>query len=373
MTVRRRFLVLSASMGSGHDTAAGELTARLEARGHQVVHADVLRLLPAGLGGGLRTAYRAVIGHAPALYAGIYHAFFREGTVPRPNSAPLAALAGERLLELVRQQRADVVVSVFHLGAQIAGRSRARGELRVPSAVLMTEFAPNRQWLHPGNDLYVCHAEPIAARIRQTLGVTAVGSGPLVGQPFAAPEGRGPAYWRNRLDRDGRPLVLLSTGAWGVGSALPRTCGLLDGAGYVPVVLCGGNERLRRRLADRPGVTALGWVDDVPGLMGAAHALLENGAGQTALEALAAGLPVIAYRPIPGHGADGAAEMARLGLSDFPRDERELLGALRRLTAPGAERARRAAAGRALFSEDPVAPLLTLAAGDQVLTGRAGR
>lgn len=358
--VPRTFLVLSAGMGSGHDTVAVELTRRLAGAGHQVFNADVLDLLPAGLGAGLRAAYRTVIDHVPSLYAAVYRAFFREGTMPRPSSAPLAALAGDGVLGLVERHGVDVVVPVFHLAAQVAGRLRARGELRVPSAVMMTEFAPHRQWLHAGNDLYLCHAEEIAARIRRALGRPAVGCGPLVDPRFGASPASGTACWRSRLSGNGRPIVLLSTGAWGVGSSLARTASLLGAAGYVPAVLCGGNRRLHRTLSARPGVIALPWVDDMPALMAASAALVDNAAGQTALQALAAGLPVVGYRPIPGHGADGVRQMAGLGLSDFAAEERELLDSVRALAAPGRLRDRRIAAGRAFFAGDAVHLLETL-------------
>jgi UDP-N-acetylglucosamine:LPS N-acetylglucosamine transferase len=360
----RRFLILSAGMGSGHDAVAQELAARLEAAGHQAIMADVLELLPARIGGGLRAAYRRVIERVPVLYAGIYRIFFRGGGGPRPGSAPLAALAERRLLELAAGHQADVVVSVFHLAAQVAGRLRARGALAVPSAVVMTEFEAHRQWLHPGNDLYLCHTKEIAAEISEETGCQAAGNGPLVGARFAecvpAASSARADRWRRDLSPDGRPLVLLSTGAWGIGSSLARTAQLLDRAGYAPAVLCGENKRLHRRLSALPEVRVLAWVEDMPALMRAASALIDNAAGQTAMEALAAGLPVVGYRPIPGHGADGVRVMARLGLSSYARDEEELLSSLWALARPGTTRERRIAAGRAMFRSGAISPLIDL-------------
>jgi UDP-N-acetylglucosamine:LPS N-acetylglucosamine transferase len=360
----RRFLILSAGMGSGHDAVARELAARLEAAGHQAIMADVLELLPARMGGGLRAAYRRVIERVPVLYAGIYRIFFRGGGGPRPGSAPLAALAERRLLELAAGHQADVVVSVFHLAAQVAGRLRARGALAVPSAVVMTEFEAHRQWLHPGNDLYLCHTKEIAAEISEETGCQAAGNGPLVGARFAecvlAASAARADRWRRDLSPDGRPLVLLSTGAWGIGSSLARTAQLLDRAGYAPAVLCGENKRLHRRLSALPEVRVLAWVEDMPALMRAASALIDNAAGQTAMEALAAGLPVVSYRPIPGHGADGVRVMARLGLSSYARDEEELLSSLWALARPGTTRERRIAAGRAMFRSGAISPLIDL-------------
>lgn len=76
------------------------------------------------------------IKHLPALYAGIYEVFFRDGAVPRPGSG---------VLRLTARSRPHVIVPVFHLAAQVAGRLRVRGALRVPCAVVVTDFALHRQ------------------------------------------------------------------------------------------------------------------------------------------------------------------------------------------------------------------------------------
>ncbi|OPF71350.1 galactosyldiacylglycerol synthase [Streptomyces antioxidans] len=353
-----RFLVVSAGMGAGHDAVAAELVRRLEDRGQGADRVDVLELLPHRIGAGLRSFYRTAVRRAPVLYEGIYRAFFRPGRGPRPGSAPLAALAEDRLLELVERQRPDAVVPVFHLAAQLTGRLRARGALRVPSAVVVTDFAVHRQWLHPGNDLHLCVTPDAADTVRRALGRPAVATGPVVAARFSGPA-PGAARWRRRLDAlgPGRPPVLLSVGAWGAGTRVAETARLVSGAGYLPVVLCGRDERLRAKLSRHPEVAALGWEPDMPGLLATVRAMVDNAAGQTALEALATGVPVIGYRPIPGHGREGVRRMAALGLSDHARDSWELVRLLDALTGPSAWRERRTAAGRRLFAEDAAARL----------------
>jgi UDP-N-acetylglucosamine:LPS N-acetylglucosamine transferase len=356
-----RVLLVSASMGGGHDAVAAELARRLRAAGHTTRTVDVLALLPPPLGAALRGFYRTTVRRFPVVYGGIYEAFFRPGDGRRrAGTAPLADLAGGPLAALVRETRADLVVPVFHLAAQLTGRMRAQGRLRVPSAVVVTDFAVHRQWLHPGNDLHLCLTPDIADRVRLHTGRPAEVSGPLV-RPLSGAASRAGA-WSRRLAPDGREIVLVSAGAWGAGSRLGATARLLSGAGYRAVVACGRDERLRRGLARDPGVHALGWVDDMPGLIAAASVLVDNAAGQTALEALACGVPVIGYRPIPGHGADGVRWMAALGLSDYAQGPWELVQSADRLTAPGPSRQQRVAAGLALFGPDAVAPLTALAA-----------
>ncbi|OLZ74486.1 galactosyldiacylglycerol synthase [Streptomyces sp. IMTB 2501] len=355
---RRRPLILSASMGAGHDTVAAELARRAAAYGHEPQVADVLQLLPYGLGGGLRRSYQASVRHFPWVYAGVYGAFLRGGRGLRPSGVPLARLAGDRLTDLVERLDADVVVSVFHLAAQLTGHLRARGRLRVPSAVFLVDFAVHRQWLHPGNDRYLCLTDGAAAEVRAALGTPVVTTGPAVAPGFRGPA-PGAARWRERFagQAPGRPPVVLSAGAWGAASRPDATARLLTGAGYLPVVLCGRNPRLRERVARVPGALALDWVEDMPGLLSAAYALVDNAAGQTAVQALAVGLPVIGYRPLPGHGMDGVRRMAGLGVSELAPDAPGLLTALGRLTEDGPERVAR---GRALFRDDPMAHVARL-------------
>ncbi|MDP9680197.1 MULTISPECIES: MGDG synthase family glycosyltransferase [Streptomyces] len=357
-----RLLVVSAAMGAGHDTVAAELVRRTRERGGDATVVDVLTLLPYGLGAGLRHFYRGSVRHFPWAYAALYRLFLRPGPGRRPGGTPLARLAGSRLSELAAGTGADVVVPVFHLGAQLTGHLRARGLLSVPSAVLVIDFVPHRQWLHPGNDQYLCLTEEAARAVRRDTGVPARTCGPVVDPAFRA-GAAGAERWRRLFDRHapGRTPVLLASGAWGVASRPDATVRLLARHGFLPVVLCGANETLRRELSRVPGALALGWVTDMPGLLHAARALVDNAAGQTAVQALAAGLPVVGHRPIPGHGADGVRAMAALGVSEAAGDDAGLLAALRRLTPEGPARRARVTAGHALFRDDPVGLALALA------------
>ncbi|MFF8595381.1 galactosyldiacylglycerol synthase [Streptomyces sp. NPDC015220] len=340
-------------MGSGHDTVAAELARRARAAGKEAHVVDVLALLPPGLGSGLRGFYRTAVRHCPWVYAGIYDLFLRPGPRPRPSGTPLARLASGRLMRLVHGTRAEVVVPVFHLAAQLTGHLRARGALRVPSVVVVVDFAVHRQWLHPGNDLHLCVTREAAREVRDGIGRPAEATGPVVAPGFFT-RAPGTAGWAHRFERHGggRPAVLLSAGAWGAGADLAGTARLLAAHGFLPVVLCGRDERLRRALAALPGVLASGWVTDMPDLLHACSALVDNAAGQTAVQALAAGLPVVGYRPLPGHGAEGVRRMAALGVSDHAPDGPGLLRSLTRLTERTPERERRVAAGRALFRDD---------------------
>ncbi|PWI40934.1 galactosyldiacylglycerol synthase [Streptomyces sp. ICBB 8177] len=353
--MERRFVILSAGMGAGHDAVAAELARRLIRQGHSVETADVLRMLPFGLGTGLRCFYAGVVGHVPLVYDAIYRAFFVPRGRLRGGTGPVVAPAALALARALRGRPPVTVISTFHLAAQIAGRLRERGVLRAPSVVLITDFAVHRQWLHPGNDVHLCPTREAAGLVSRRGGRHPVQVGPVVPPAFLAPpDAVAAGAYERRFARAApdRVPVLVSSGAWGVGSRLERTAALLAAAGYLPVVLCGRNERLRRRMNAVRGVLGLGWVTDMPALLAAVRAVVENAAGQTAAQALAAGVPVVSYRPIPGHGADGARRMAEAGLTSYARDEWELLRELDVLTTDSRKRERRVAAGRELFVAD---------------------
>jgi UDP-N-acetylglucosamine:LPS N-acetylglucosamine transferase len=357
-------------MGAGHDGAATELARRMTAAGADVDKVDVLDLLPLRLGHALRGWYMAVMRHAPWLYGLIYQTFIcstmrpakcpaecpAECSTGSPDAQPLVALARRRLRRLVRTDGYTHVVSTFHLAAQMAGDLRLRGELPVHSTVLITDFAVHRMWLHPGNDDYLCPDRRTAETVAAATGRPAHGHAPLVSPRF----GRhpvDPARVRARIGlADRRPMVLVSAGSWGVGR-VAETARIISER-YAPVVLCGHNHRLRARLAAARLGVALGWRSDLPELMAAGHALVDNAAGLTCREAFAAGLPVITYGPIPGHGRDGARQMAAAGFAIAANTPTELIDALDAV-AESARRNRLTARTVRLFDQTPAEALIT--------------
>ncbi|GLW07842.1 hypothetical protein Misp01_29720 [Microtetraspora sp. NBRC 13810] len=352
---RRRVLVISAAMGAGHDGVAAELARRLAAEGADVEIIDVLRLFPLRLGSVLRSGYHGMIRCAPWLYELIYQVFFIAKRAP--GTSPFTALAMAGLRELAASRPPDEVVSTFHVAAQVAGELRARGGLPCPSTVLVTDFAVHRLWLHPGNDRYLCPNPAVIGDIAAATGRPALHCAPVVRPEFArrAADADAAEVRRRIGAAGGERLVLVTGGAWGVGRVVGTARALARSGRYTPVVLCGGNERLRRRLRGAGYGIALGWRDDVPELMAAAYALVDNGAGLACEEAFAAGLPVVVHRPIAGHGRDGAGAMARLGVAAHTRDDAALLRVLDTLGSGGADGRRdgTAAVAAALFTGSP--------------------
>ncbi|MCZ7437265.1 glycosyltransferase [Micromonospora sp. WMMC241] len=304
-----RIVVVSADIGAGHDRAADELAARLRGRGFEVDRLNLLHLLPGPVHRAVRETYRGVLHRLPWSY----HLLFRLTSRSRTSVRAIRVLLRPFRARIRRRIPPDTraVVSTYPFANQLLGPLRRRGRLRVPVLTYVTDLVVHPTWLAPGVDVYctVRHAE---LRRPDEVDVTLVE--PLVSRAFAGGDkvDRGRARQRFGLPQDG-VLALIVAGSWGAG-AVAATAAEVGSTGVRPVVVCGRNRALYRRLSGA-GRHVLGWVDDMPALMRAVDVVVENAGGLTCQEALAAGVPVVTYRPLPGHGRANATILARSGLT----------------------------------------------------------
>ncbi|MBO0842572.1 MAG: glycosyltransferase, partial [Nocardioides sp.] len=135
------------------------------------------------------------------------------------------------------------------------------------------------------------------------------------------------------------PRALLTAGALGIGDLEAAARDIAETGLITPVVVCGTNASLHARLADVPGVIALGWRDDLLDLIATSDVIVQNAGGFTSLEALASGVPVITYRPLPGHGRTNCLNLDRAGLVPWARNQEDLVRLLKwALDAPRGSR-----------------------------------
>jgi processive 1,2-diacylglycerol beta-glucosyltransferase len=321
--------MISASIGAGHDGAARELTRRLLDAGYIVDRHDFLDMLPPGWGDAARDAYSRQLRHAPASWGWLLRAM----AGPRAAAGAAALTAGATTARLLAAlgSRPAAVVSTYPMASQVLGRLRRTGRLASPAIAFMTDPSVHPLCVAAGVDLHVAPNEPAAVAIRTLGAARALAAGPVVGLGFRPSTGLADAYAPRMslglpsIDR----LAVVVAGSWGVGD-IDRTVHDIAATGLAtPVVVCGRNDALRRRLTGSSQIIALGWVDDMPSLLRAADVVVHNAGGLSSLEAMASGVPVVSYRCLPGHGAANAAVLQTAGLSPWPRDPAALAATLR--------------------------------------------
>lgn len=331
-----RVLILTASVGEGHDLPARTLAAQLREEEPEV---DVI------VEDGLAPMGRAVVAvseNAPRFFffrfdwlwdLGFW-AFVRFAPTRRMTQAALTRVGGGGLLRLIGSRRPDVVVSTYPTTTEVLGRLRRSGRLGVPVCAAVTDLSALRYWATPGADLHlVTHPESIE-EVREIAGssaavfcVTGLTDGAFLEQRsrLGAREALG-------LPADAL-IVLISGGGWGVGrlgTAAEVALGLAE-VGLV-VCLCGRNdglrERLERQFSDERRVRVEGFTQQMADWLAAADALVHSTAGLTVLEALIRGCPPISFGWGRGHIRVNNEAYRRFGLAEVAETRTELASAL---------------------------------------------
>jgi processive 1,2-diacylglycerol beta-glucosyltransferase len=335
-----RLLVVSASIGEGHDLPARFLVADVLAR-----RLDAVTSIEDGLRAAGPLVERLVLGgsafHSPlgnVVYDGEYALITHVAPVRRGFSRLGEALGARGLLRLVDAHRPDVVVSTYPGTTEVYGRLRLQGRLDVPLVSAITDLAGLRYWSHSGVDLHLITHPESEAEVRAIAGPrTRIVAARGMNDPrFATPPSREQGRRTMGLPAEGK-VVVVSGGGWGVGDVEGAIATALAADVARVVVMCGRNEQLRRRLAARfgdvPQVALLGFTTEVPSLFAAADALIHSTAGLTVLEAWALGCPVISYGWGRGHIRANNRAFVRFGIAAVARDRAQLAGALRRALA----------------------------------------
>jgi UDP-N-acetylglucosamine:LPS N-acetylglucosamine transferase len=328
----KRLLIVSASMGAGHDAAAAALAAQAEADGHETRIVDLLAMPRHGQGKALRVFYHLMIAVFPWLYdwamrtwlkhPGLFVFITRNGG--RSSEKPL--------LDEVARFQPDAIVAVYNLAAQVLARLRTQGRLAVPVATYVTDPGAHPYWVWEGVDLHLAPMPDTAGALEDMGAEMVKPVAPLIAAKYLQPADRAQARRRWDLDDDAR-VVLVNGGSWGVGAVVAAARKLSEAADVV-LVLTGRSTRLARELAGIDKVRAVPWTADIVGLLAATDVVVDNAGGTTCWEALAMGKPTVVYQPIAGHGRINAVVLERTGLAACTTDDADLLAAVHRAEPP---------------------------------------
>ena len=334
-----RVLILSASIGEGHDLparvirdgiAAEEPDAEIEiVDSLALVHPLVRRLVLDS------SRFHSKWGNR------LFDLSYRLIT-DVPPTRWLAArltqwLAARPIRRAVLERGPDVVVSTYPGSTEVLGHLRATGRIDVPVVSAITDLAALRYWAAPGVDLHLITHPESEGEVREIAPASEIVCvRGLTDERFYEPSERGEARGELGLPPDG-PVVLVSGGGWAVGDLEGAAEEALRLEGSTVVCLCGRNERLRAALADRfaaePRVVVEGFTERMPDWFAAADLLVHSTAGLTVLEAIMSGCGVVSYGWGLGHVRVNNEAFVRFGLAEVARSRAELAPSMRRALA----------------------------------------
>lgn len=303
-----RVLILSAGVGSGHNSAAAAVLQACAARADidEVQVLDVLQVSSVLYRDLLGKGYFVLAEGAPWLVDWGYDVsdqpFRRRGPVDpwtRANEIPA--------ISAIKRFKPTAIVCTHFLPAQLVASLLLRGVIDARTAVVTTDYDFQGLWLTSAfHSLFVAREE---GRVQ----LTALGLPPdrvtVTGIPIAAqPEhATAPAPGHDpERDRERMPKLLISAGASGGDYAVAVVRQTMHmRSPFTATIVCGRNDELRQRIeqlvapaGDRYRV--LGFTPEMPQLLRDADLFVGKPGGLSASECMAAGLPMVLVNPIPG-------------------------------------------------------------------------
>lgn len=311
MSKPRRVLILSASAGTGHLRAAAALAAVCRERADiaQVEDLDALTCTNALFRKIYADLYLRMIHHTPTLLG-----WFYENTDEpwKTNGWRLLfdRLNTQPLVRRIRDFKPDVTLCTHFLPAQLIAHLIRFRRLETQLGIVVTDYDAHAMWLSPIFHRYFVGLEE--ARVHLTMmglpgeriSVTGIPIDPL----FAKVKSRDALRRKHGLPLD-KPVVLVSGGALGVSSAeqMVRILGHMRTPATLAVI-CGRSDDLRERVgmaiaeAQNPllDFRAMGYTTEMDEWMKLSDVFIGKPGGLTTSEAMACGLPMVVFGPIPG-------------------------------------------------------------------------
>jgi processive 1,2-diacylglycerol beta-glucosyltransferase len=308
-----RILVLSASVGGGHVSAARAVTLALQqsAPDATVLNVDVLEKCTSAFRRIYGRTYLDLVNAAPHLLGYFYDRMDRPrrlGDVRERLRLLFERMNLGRFLRLLQHEGPwDLAVCTHFLPAEIIAWLRRSGRSTLKQMTVTTDFETHRLWVNQPCDRYTTATQEGKLYLaRWGVPETAVRvTGIPVNPVFAQPKDRDECRARMGIV-GGRPVILHLAGGFGVGPVREQYQALLSMERPVEVVVVAGKnpkvkaDLLRAAVPERHRVQVLGFTDKMDELMAAADVVVSKPGGLTTSEAMARGAAMVIVSPIPG-------------------------------------------------------------------------
>jgi processive 1,2-diacylglycerol beta-glucosyltransferase len=345
--MNKRVLIISTSAGTGHVRAAQALEKEFarDPRVGQVLHQDALNFTNKLFREFYSTLYLKLVRSAPDILGWVYKASDEpwKGEAARTQ---LDRLNTHKLVKFIEQFDPHITVCTHFMPAGIISHLQEQGRLRTHHSIVVTDFDCHAMWLSRTFHRYFVALEETKAHL-EALGLPAeriTVSGIPIDPVFAEPVDRTAVRVAFGLDPR-KTTLLLSAGALGVGPTELIVERLKHLRHEVQtIVICGKSEEVMTRVAAATGrdvrFRILGYTDRMHELMHISDLFIGKPGGLTTSEALACGLPMAVFSPIPGQEERNADHLLEEGagircneLTTLPFKLDRLLGAPERLAA----------------------------------------
>ncbi len=305
-------LILSASVGAGHVSAANAIEKELinQNATKEIKNIDVLEYTNPLFRRLYGKAYIEMVNKMPEVLGWIYDSLDKPWENERRRIA-LDRLNAQPFIKLIKKEKPDIAICTHFMPAEIISWLRAKGKIDTKQAIVVTDFDAHAMWLmHHYEQYFVAldetrvHLEKVGIRPK-AISVTGIPIDPV----FAEEKDKYEMRAKHSLERE-KLTIIVSAGGFGVGKIelLLEALSELQTPSQI-IAICGKNDKLKAKIDElaveklnneRVKFLPIGYTNEMDELMSAADLIVGKPGGLTTSEALAKGLIFVIVNPIPG-------------------------------------------------------------------------
>ncbi|GBF32670.1 monogalactosyldiacylglycerol synthase [Desulfocucumis palustris] len=326
MAMLERVVILSVTAGTGHMQAAEAIkSAILEKNPRaEVTVLDTFRYTSPFLEKVVLGTYMEMIKITPVVYGYLYRRAEKgqplSGFAKNEFTRIMNRFSAAKLIDFLEVKKPQAVICTHPFPLGILATQRRQKRFSPLIAGVLTDYTVHSYWVFPEVDCYLAAAPELVGEF---------------GYYHIPPEKVYPTgipielKFSVRLDKTGirkklglspgLPTILVMGGGLGMGSVAETVKALGTGTDSCQLlVVAGKNQQLRWKIERLAGdlvnpVKVFGYVDNVNELMTASDLMVGKAGGLTCAEAMAKGLPMFIYDPLPGQEERNAEFLVAAG------------------------------------------------------------
>ena len=310
----KNILVVTASMGSGHNKAANAVAEAIK-RKYPVNKINVIDFMStetAYFNSLVKDIYLKMLDHTPSVYE-FFYKFTSDSTKGSTIQSVFAHAMKKDMRELIKKYEADMVICTHPFPCAAASYLKQTGEINIPLITVMTDFCVHQFWLYKNIDIYFTANDLLKKeRVNQGLLEERIFvTGIPVGYNFRVDYNRDDLLAKFKLEKD-KPVALIMGGGLGLGGVKNALCQLERLKKDIQIlVITGANVALWSEMNEyaqhsKHKIFVWGYSHNIQEFMSVATFLISKPGALTISEALTRELPMILHDPIPGPEVDNA-------------------------------------------------------------------
>lgn len=325
----KNILVVTASMGSGHNKAANAVVEAIK-RKYPVNKINVIDFMStetAYFNSLVKDIYLKMLDHTPSVYE-FFYKFTSDSTKGSTIQSVFAHAMKKDMRELIKKYEADMVICTHPFPCAAASYLKQTGEINIPLITVMTDFCVHQFWLYKNIDIYFTANDLLKKEmvnqglLEERIFVTGI----PVGYNFRVDYNRDDLLTKFKLEKD-KPVALIMGGGLGLGGVKNALCQLERLKKDIQIlVITGANVALWSEMNEyaqhsKHKIFVWGYSHNIQEFMSVATFLISKPGALTISEALTRELPMILHDPIPGPEVDNAKFVSDNGAAIWVRHQ----------------------------------------------------